>query len=92
MAAPADSPWVRHWISCCATEVTEAAAVELEDEVFQVTIERTGEDSMVRVKAQSFGGTDFTIRDGETEYRYALKVYEDETGHTQIRITEADGD
>ena len=72
--------------------LTEAAAVELEDEVFQVTIERTGEDSMVRVKAQSFGGTDFTIRDGETEYRYALKVYEDETGHTQIRITEADGD
>ena len=72
--------------------LTEAAAVELEDEVFQVTIERTGEDSMVRIKAQSFGGTDFTIRDGETEYRYALKVYEDETGHTQIRITEADGD
>lgn len=68
--------------------LTDSAVVLEDDPLLHVTIETTGENSMVRVHATAFGGTDFTIRDGEAEYRYTAEVYEDEGGHTQIRITE----
>lgn len=68
--------------------LTESAVVQESDSSIHIAIERTGEDSMVRVQASSFGGTEFTIQDGEAVYRYAVDVYEDDGGHTQIRITE----
>lgn len=69
--------------------LTESAVVEVADAgTAEVSIARTGQDSMVRVKTQRFGTTSFVIRDGEVEYHYTLEIYEDEEGHSQIRITE----
>ncbi len=69
--------------------LSDSAVVVIEDNsVATVTIESTGEDSMIRVYASQFGATDFIIRDGEAEYLYTLEVFEDDTGHSQIRITE----
>ena len=42
--------------------------------------------SMIEIHAHDFGTADFVIRDGDTEYRYTLIVYEDDGGHTQIDI------
>ena len=41
---------------------------------------------MVRIQADSYGEMDFSIRDGDMEYLYTLEIYEDDTGHNQIRI------
>ena len=73
--------------------LTEAAVVEpqndsSDDALAVITIERTGEDSMVRIQADSYGEMDFSIRDGDMEYLYTLEIYEDDTGHNQIRIRE----
>ena len=68
--------------------LSDSAVVVTEDDpAAAVTIESTGEDSMIRVHASQFGATDFTIRDGEAEYLYTAEVYEDDTGHPQIQIT-----
>lgn len=68
--------------------LTEEAVVLTEDGASAaITVERTGEDSMIRVQTETYGATDFTIRDGERVYRYTAEVYEDEGGHPQIRIT-----
>ncbi len=40
------------------------------------------------IRATSYGSMIFSVQDGDTEYRYTLTVYEDESGHTQILITE----
>ena len=67
--------------------LTESAVVEVEDpDTFEISVAATGTDSMIRVSARKFGTTSFVIRDGETEYRYTLEVYEDEGGHLQLRI------
>ena len=67
--------------------LTENASVTVEDTGFaSVSVERTGPDSMVRVQAEKYGETAFTIQDGENTYRYTLNIYEDDTGHPQIRI------
>ena len=42
---------------------------------------------MLRVQAQKYGTSEFTIRDGDSDYRYTVQVYEDETGHAQIEIS-----
>lgn len=69
--------------------LTESAAIVMqEDPNLVVTIERTGQDSMVRVQAKRYGDADFTIADGDREYRYTVSVYEDDAGHAQIRIEE----
>ena len=69
--------------------LTESAAIVMqEDPNLVVTIERTGQDSMVRVQAKRYGDVDFTIADGDREYRYTVSVYEDDAGHAQIRIEE----
>jgi hypothetical protein len=52
----------------------------------EVSIESTGEDSMIRVKAAEIGSFDFTIRDGETEYFYTVTIFEDESSHTQVKV------
>lgn len=68
--------------------LTENAVVEMEEnEIAQVSVESTGPDSMVLVRANDYGTTSFVIRDGEQEYRYSLEIYEDDGGHNQIRIT-----
>ena len=68
--------------------LTEDAAVSMEDSGdMEITIAATGENSMVRIQAKSYGTREFTIQDGEAEYLYTAEIYEDETGHTQIQIT-----
>ena len=72
--------------------LTENATVEVEnDEKVSVSIEGTGEDSMLRVQASEYGTTGLVIRDGNNEYRYSLEIYEDEKGHSQLRITPENG-
>ncbi len=68
--------------------LTESAVVTVEDaEKASVTIERTGQDSMVRIQADRYGATAFEIKDGDRVYRYTLEIYEDEGGSPQVRIT-----
>ena len=68
--------------------LTDAAvAVAEEGGGAAVSVERTGQDSMVRIQAERFGETAFEIRDGARVYRYTLEIYEDGGGATQIRIT-----
>ena len=72
--------------------LTENAVVEMvENEIAQVSVESTGPDSMVLVRANDYGTTSFVIRDGELEYRYSLEIYEDEGGHSQIRLSPQSG-
>ena len=71
--------------------LTEEAGITVEDSGFaSVSVERTGPDSMVRVQTSRYGETAFTIQDGENVYRYKLIVYEDDAGHSQIRIEPMD--
>ena len=67
--------------------LTTEASVTVEDSAFaSVSVERSGPDSMVRIQAGRYGETAFSIEDGENTYRYELIIYEDDTGHAQIRI------
>ena len=67
--------------------LTEQASAETEDaSIAEVTVCSTGKDSMIEIHAHDFGTADFVIRDGDSEYRYTLIVYEDDGGHTQIDI------
>ena len=69
--------------------LTESAVVVMEEEgPLTVTLEATGTDSMVRVQTDRFGAADFLVRDGEKEYLYTAEVYQDEGGHTQVRVTQ----
>lgn len=71
--------------------LTEEAVVTVEDtQLAEISVASTGKDSMVCIRAGQFGSTGFVIRDGENEYRYTLTIYEDEGGHSQIRIDPAD--
>ena len=49
------------------------------------------EGGIVLVRATEYGTSSFVIRDGEREYRYSLEVYEDDSGHNQIRISPESG-
>ena len=70
--------------------LSASADVTVEDPAFAaVSLERIGADSMIRVKAERFGSTVFTIRDGGEVYRYTLTIHEEEGGHTQVEITPA---
>ena len=67
--------------------LTEEAGITVEDSAFaSVSVESTGPDSMVRIQASQYGETTFSIQDGENTYRYKLIIYEDDAGHSQIRI------
>ncbi|MBP7185387.1 MAG: hypothetical protein KBA55_01195 [Ruminococcus sp.] len=69
--------------------ISDAAVIVMDDDsIADISIEGTGENSMIRVRASKYGTSDFTVRDGENEYRYTVKVYEDNGGHSQIEITE----
>ena len=68
---------------------TEEAVVKAEEGAFaDVSLAGTGDDSRVMIRATSYGSMDFSVLDGDAEYQYTLTVYEDESGHTQILITE----
>lgn len=68
--------------------LTEAAVVVMESsDTAEVTIADTGTDSRIQIHARAYGTWEFSIQDGNTEYRYTLEVYEDDGGHNQIRIT-----
>ncbi|MBR6378077.1 MAG: hypothetical protein IKS05_10005 [Oscillospiraceae bacterium] len=72
--------------------LTEKAVVVMEEGgIAEVSIQSTGADSMVLVRATEYGTSSFVIRDGEREYRYSLEVYEDDSGHNQIRISPESG-
>ena len=64
-----------------------AVATSENSDIAVVTVTETGKDSMISIKANSFGSTGFIIIDGSKEYRYNLEIYEDEGGHSQTRIT-----
>ena len=71
--------------------LTEEASITVEDGSFAaVTVETTGPDSMVRIQGSQYGETAFTIQDGENTYHYKLVIYEDDAGHSQIRIEPLD--
>ena len=70
------------------TVLTENAVLTVEDtETAQITIASTGEDSMIRIHSTKLGTTGFTITDGDKEYRFTLRIYEDDGGHIQTEIT-----
>ncbi len=65
----------------------DAEAVSDNADLATVSVSQTGEDSMVLIQAKEYGVTDFTIKDGDNEYRYNLEIYEDDGGYPQTRIT-----
>ena len=68
--------------------LTDAAIVTVEDAaIAEVSIAETGEDSMIHIHSTRYGVTSMAIQDGEREYRYTLKIYEDDQGAPQIGIT-----
>ena len=68
--------------------LTEQAAVTVEDPgIAEIAVAGTGEDSTVLIHVRAYGDTAFTIRDGERDYSYALHIYEDDLGVSQIEIT-----
>ena len=67
--------------------MTENAVVIMENtDTAEISIAKTGEDSMIRVRTEKYGSTAFTIRDGEKEYHLTAVVYEDEGGYPQLKI------
>ncbi len=71
------------------TVLSDSAVVVMNDDRdVQITIESTGEESMIHIRSDRFGDTDFSIKDGDNEYLYTARVYEDKSGHTQIQIDE----
>ena len=72
--------------------LTESASVTVEDAgIAQVSVESTGESSMVRVSSTRLGSTPMTIRDGENEYHYLVTIRKDAEGNTVIDITPQNG-
>ena len=68
--------------------LTDAAVITVEDAaIAEVSISETGEDSMIHIHSNRYGITSITIQDGEQEFRYTLKIYEDNQGIPQIDIT-----
>ncbi len=67
--------------------LTEHAKVDVEDsEIADISVFETGEESSILIHAHAYGDTSFTIKDGDKEYRYDLRVYEDDQGTNQIDI------
>lgn len=72
-------------------ELSEEADLIMDsNDIIRVEIFETGTDPMVRIIADRYGSADFTIQDNGREYRYTVKIYKDNSGHTQIEITERD--
>ncbi len=68
--------------------LTEKAAVTVDDTgIADIWVSGTGEDSTVLIRVHAYGDTAFTIRDGDKEYPYHIRIYEDDLGVSQIEIT-----
>ena len=68
--------------------LTENAVVTVDDTgIADISISGTGENSTVLIKAHAYGTTSFAIKDGDNEYRYEIRIYEDDLGTSQIDIT-----
>ena len=67
--------------------LSESASVTAdEDGIARITIERTGTDSMIRIRSKKYGTMDFSIQDGDATYEYTVTIYQDSSGSTQIDI------
>ena len=68
--------------------LTENAVVTVEDTgVAEIAVSGTGEESTVLIHAHAYGSTSFTIQDGDKEYLYDLRIYQDDLGVSQIDIS-----
>jgi hypothetical protein len=68
--------------------LTENAEVTVDNTgIADISVSGTGEDSTVLIKVHAYGDTSFTIIDGDKEYQYNLRIYEDDLGTSQIDIT-----
>ena len=68
--------------------LTENAVAAADDTgIADIAVNGTGEDSTVLIRAHAYGATEFTVKDGENEYRYHIRIYEDELGTSRIEIT-----
>ena len=68
--------------------LTENAAVTVDDTgIADISVSGTGEDSTVLIRAHAYGNTSFTIIDGDNEYQYNIRIYEDNLGVSKIDIT-----
>ena len=67
------------------TENAEAAAEDTK--IADISVSGTGEDSTVQIHVHAYGTTSFTIKDGDKEYSYRIRIYEDDLGVSQIEIT-----
>lgn len=80
-------------ISCPETRsLSENAVLTVEDNSF-VTVsinERADSYTTIAIKASDYGETKMTVKDGEKEYNYKLRLYEDDLGHVQTEITQID--
>ncbi|MCR5202046.1 MAG: hypothetical protein K6D02_03000 [Lachnospiraceae bacterium] len=66
--------------------LTDNATVEVEDkELANISISATGEDTTISIHATKYGESSFTIKDGDKEYNYSIKVYE-ENGTGQVEV------
>ena len=67
--------------------LTEEAAVSVEDTgIADISVSGTGEDSTVLIQVHAYGDTSFTIQDGDKEYPYHIRIYEDDLGVSRIEI------
>lgn len=68
--------------------LSENATVEVEDsEKAQITIDNADENGcLVCVHAKEYGSVKFTITDGDKQYHYTAKIFENENGGTQVDI------
>ena len=68
--------------------LTESAEVAVDDTgIADISVVGTGEDSTVLVRVHAYGDTSFAIKDGDNEYQYNIRIYEDDLGTSQIDIT-----
>ena len=68
--------------------LTENAEVTVDNTgIADISVSGTGEDSTVLIQAHAYGDTSFTIKDGDNEYQYNIRIYEDDLGTSQIDIT-----
>ncbi len=68
--------------------LTENAVAASDDTgIAEIAVTGNGADSTVRIRAHAYGATTFTVKDGEKEYRYRIRIYEEELGTSRVEIT-----
>ena len=67
--------------------LSDSAIVSMDDNSnTKISIEQTGEESMIFVRSTVLGDCDFSIKDGDKTYNYTAHIYEDNSGSIQIDI------